>query len=105
MILHAADAVRRNVDTYVLVVRAIALTGMLKEQVRHAEVWVALHCCARDFKLLGIDVQVSAFTGCDNVSCFAERAKKTAFTIRRSYPAVTFAFLQLATTPTLPIMQ
>ena len=41
-----------------------------------------------------------AFTGCDTVSCFAGRGKKTAFTVWKSYPAVTDAFLQLATTPT-----
>ena len=40
------------------------------------------------------------FTGCDTVSCFAGRGKKTAFTVWKSYPAVTDAFLQLATTPT-----
>ena len=42
----------------------------------------------------------NAFTGCDTVSCFAGRGKKTAFTVWKSHPAVPDAFLQLSTTPT-----
>ena len=40
-----------------------------------------------------------AFTGCDTVSCFAGRGKKTALAIWESYPAVTGAFMELAATP------
>ena len=47
----------------------------------------------------------NAFTGCDTVSCFAGRGKKTAFTVWNNFPAVTDTFLQLAATPTSPISE
>ena len=118
MILHAADAVQeghrkivlRTVDTDVLVL-AIALAGRLQEQ--QVELWVAMgtgshlhYIAAHEIShSLGSEMSKSlpvfhAFTGCDTVSCFAGRGKKTAFTVWKSYPAVTDAFLQLATTPT-----
>ena len=37
-----------------------------------------------------------ALTGCDTVSCFAGRGKKTALTTWRSYPDVTEAFMELS---------
>ena len=46
-----------------------------------------------------------AFTGCDTMSCFAGRGKKTAFTVWKNFPAVTNTFLQLAATPTTPISE
>ncbi len=46
-----------------------------------------------------------AFTGCDTVSCFAGRGKKTAFTVWSSHRAVTDAFLHLATSPTCPVSE
>ena len=124
MILHAADAVQeghrkivlRTVDTDVLVL-AIAFAGILQEQqVQQVEVWVAMgtgshlrYLAAHEISnILGSGMSKAlpvfhAFTGCDTVSCFAGRGKKTAFTVWKSYPAVTDAFLQLATTPTSPI--
>lgn len=44
-----------------------------------------------------------AFTECDNVSCFAERGKKTAFTVWKNFLAVLDTSLQIAGTPTSPI--
>ena len=46
-----------------------------------------------------------AFTGCDTVSCFAGRGKKTAFTVWKNFPAVTDTFLKVAATPTSPISE
>ena len=46
-----------------------------------------------------------AFTGCDTVSNFTGRGKKTAVTVWKNLPAVTDTFLQLATTPTSPISE
>jgi hypothetical protein len=40
-----------------------------------------------------------AFTGCDTVSCFAGKGKKTAFEVWKLYPEVTAAFLLLASEP------
>ena len=118
MILHAADAVQeghrkialRTVDTDVLVL-AIALAGRLQEQ--QVELWVVMgtgshlrYIAAHEISnCLGSEMSKSlpvfhTFTGCDTVSRFAGRGKKTAFTVWKSYPAVTDAFLQLATTPT-----
>ncbi len=117
IILHAADAVQeghrkivlRKVDTDVLVL-AIALAGSLQEQ--QVEVWIAMgtgsdlrYIAAHEISnSLGLDMSKSlpvfhAFTGCDTVSCFAGRGKKTALTAWKSYPAVTDAFVQLVTTP------
>ena len=47
----------------------------------------------------------NAFTGCNTVSCFAGRGKKTAFSDWKNFPAVTDTFLQLAATPTSPISE
>jgi len=104
------DCATRTVDTDVLVL-AIALARSLQEQ--QAELWVAMgtgshlrYIAAHEIShSLGSEMSKSlpvfhAFTGCDTVSCFAGRGKKTAFTVWKSYPAVTDAFLQLATTPT-----
>ena len=123
MILHAADAVQeghqkiviRTVDTDVLVL-AVTLADMLREQ--QVEVWVAMgtgshlrYIAAHEISSsLGPEMSKSlpifhAFTGCDTVSCFAGRGKKTAFTVWRNYPAVTDAFLQLASSPTHPVSE
>ena len=112
MILHAADAVQeghrkivlRTVDTDFLVL-AIALAGRLQET--QVELWVAMgtgshlrYIAAHEISnSLGSEMSKSlpvfhAFTECDTVSCFAGRGKKTAFTVWKSYPAVTDAFLQ-----------
>lgn len=99
-----------TVDTDILVL-AIALARRLQEQ--QVELWVAMgtgshlrYTAAREIShSLGSEMSKSlpvfhAFTGCDTVSCFAGRGKKTAFTVWNSYPVVTDAFLQLVTTPT-----
>ena len=46
-----------------------------------------------------------ACTGCDTVLYFTPRGKKTAVTVWKSLPAVTDAFLQLATSLTSPIRE
>ena len=117
MMLHSADAVQqghhrvllRTMDTDVLVL-AIVLANWLQEQ--QAEIWVALgtdtktcYIAAHDIaRCLGPDMPRTlhvfhAFTGCDTVSCFVGRGKKTAFALWKSYPAVTGAFVELAATP------
>ena len=40
-----------------------------------------------------------AFTGCDTVSCFTGRSKRTALAVWKIYPEVTNAFLELASPP------
>ena len=40
-----------------------------------------------------------AITGCDNVSLFAGRGKKTAWDVWKAFPSVTEAFLELTATP------
>jgi len=126
MILHAADAVQedyrkivlRTVDTDVLVL-AIAFAGILQEQqLQQVEVWVGMgtgshfrYLAAHEISnKLGSGMSKAlpvfhAFTGCDTVSCFAWRGKKTAFTVWKNFPAVTDTLLQLAATPTSPISE
>ncbi|KAK3728106.1 hypothetical protein QZH41_014263 [Actinostola sp. cb2023] len=118
MILHAADAIQqgyrkvvlRTVDTDVLVL-ATAFAGQLQDKL--AQVWLALgtgvhlrYIAARDIsRSLGSDMSkclpfFHAFTGCDTVSSFAGKGKKTAFTTWKSCPAVTESFLELTERPT-----
>ena len=126
MILHAADAVQegyrkivlRTVDTDVLVL-AIAFARILQEQqVQQVEVWVAMgtgshfrYIAAHEISNnLGSGMSKAlpvfhAFTGCDTVSRFAGRGKKTAFTVWKHFPAITDTFLQLAASPTSPISE
>ena len=107
-----------TVDTDVPVL-AIAFAGILQEQqVQQVEVWVAMgtgsyfrYIAAHEISInLGSGMSEAlpvfhAFTGCDTVSCFAGRGKKTAFTVWKNFPAVTNTFLQLAATPTSPISE
>ena len=122
MLLHAADAVQcgyskillRTVDTDVVVL-AIAFVEQLQElqdDFKMIEIWVgfgtgthfryiAAHEIARTLK-----PQVSralpffhAFTGCDSVSCFYGKGKKTAMDTWNRFPEATTAFLSLASTP------
>ncbi|KAL9972388.1 hypothetical protein ACROYT_G018675 [Oculina patagonica] len=101
--------VLQTVNTDVLVL-ATALAGRLQEQ--QVEVWVSMgtashlrYIAALEISnSLGLDISKSlpvfhAFTGCDTVSFFTRRGKKTAFKVWKSFPAVTDAFLQLPTTP------
>ena len=94
MTLHAADAVQegyrkivlRTVDTDVLVL-AIAFAAILQEQqVQQVDVWTAMGTHFRYIAAHEISNNLAsgmskalpvfhAFTGCDTVSCFAERGK------------------------------
>ena len=97
--MDAADAVQeghqkiviRTVVTDVLVL-AVTLANMLREQ--QVEVWVATGTGSHLRYIAGHEISSSlgpemsktlpvfhAFTGCDTVSCFAGRGKKTAFTV------------------------
>jgi hypothetical protein len=118
MLLHAADAVQqgdrkillRTVDTDVLVLAVAVfhhLSSMRPEE--QLEVWVAFgtginlryipaHSIACN---LGPERSKAlpafhAFTGCDTVSCFAGRGKKTAMEAWKACPEVTSAFLSLS---------
>ncbi|KAK3737278.1 hypothetical protein QZH41_007347 [Actinostola sp. cb2023] len=120
MLLHAADAVQqghhkiliRTVDTDVLVL-AVAIVQHLQQQEQRLELWLAfgtglhLHYLAvhEISRSLGLEMSEAlpvfhAFTGCDTVSCFGGRGKKTALAAWKSYPEVTNAFLSLAHSPT-----
>ena len=113
IILHMEDAVKegytkvtiRTVDTGVVVL-AVASA----QRHKNTEVWVAFstrksfrflaaHEMAR---VLGPDRCITlpmfhAFTGCDTVSCFGGRGKRTAWDTWRAYEGVTTAFCSLAT--------
>lgn len=110
MLLHVQDAVQQGyekvvihtVDTDVLVL-AVAVFQQLwvafgtGTQLRY----IATHEISRS---LGPQVSKAlpvfhTFTGCDTVSCFAGRRKRTALEAWKSYPDVTDAFLTLAHKP------
>ena len=76
----------RTVDTDVVVL-AVASAHRHKS----TEVWVADRCIALPV--------FHAFTGCDTVSCFGGRGKRTAWDTWRAYEDVTIAFCSLATIP------
>ena len=76
----------RTVDTDVVVL-AVASAQRHKS----TEVWVADRCIALPV--------FHAFTGCDTVSCFGGRSKRTAWDTWRAYEDVTIAFCSLATIP------
>lgn len=118
MLLHVADAVQqgdqnivlRTVDTDVLVL-AVAVFHQLSSirPDEQLQIWVAFgtgvnlryipaHSIART---LGQERSKAlpafhAFTGCDTVSCFAGRGKKTAMEAWKACPEVTSAFLSLS---------
>jgi hypothetical protein len=118
MLLHAADAVQqgdqkillRTVDTDVLVLAVAVfhhLSSIRPEE--QLEMWVAFgtginlrYIPAHSItSTLGEERSKAlpafhAFTGCDTVSCFAGRAKKTAMEAWKAYPDVTNAFLSLS---------
>lgn len=115
MILHLADAVNegfqkillRTVDTDVVVL-AVAATAKIDIQ----ELWVAFGT-GQHFRYipahkiaasLGPDKSQAlpifhAYTGCDTVSSFSTRGKKTAWDTWKAYEEVTPAFLALSTGP------
>ncbi|KAK3731849.1 hypothetical protein QZH41_020219, partial [Actinostola sp. cb2023] len=119
MMLHVQDAVQhgyekimlRTVDTDVLIL-AVAVLSQLSEHAR-PELWLAfgtgnhLRYIAAHEISSSLGPQTSkalpvfhAFTGCDTVSCFGGRGKKTALEVWKLYPEVTAAFLLLAASPT-----
>ncbi|KAK3749394.1 hypothetical protein QZH41_004867 [Actinostola sp. cb2023] len=120
ILLHAADAVQcgytkillRTVDTDVLVL-AVACVDKLQQR-DGIELWVAFgtgvhfRCIAAHEIARRLNPQVSsalpvfhAFTGCDTVSCFNGKGKKTAMETWNSYPDATASLLALANTPLL----
>ena len=118
MLLYVQDALQqghkkillRTVDTDVLVL-AVAFLQQVTEG-EHLDLWVAFGT-GNNFRYiatheiatkLGPEVSKAlpvfhAFTGCDTVSCFGGRGKKTALEAWKSYPDVTDAFLALAHKP------
>ena len=118
IMLHVQDAVNhgynkiaiRTVDTDVLVL-AVATLVQLSSPTQ-PELWLAfgtggsLWYIAAHTICINLGPRVSralpvfhAFTGCDTVSCFSGKGKKTAFETWKVYPEVTNAFLLLASTP------
>ncbi len=115
VLLHVEDATKqghtkisiRTVDTDVLV---LAVTTAQRLDI--PELWVAFGT-GKHFRFipahdvasaLGADRCIAlpmfhAFTGCDTVSCFGGRGKRTAWETWRSYNDVTPAFSALASTP------
>uniref|UniRef100_UPI00358F05C7 uncharacterized protein n=1 Tax=Myxine glutinosa TaxID=7769 RepID=UPI00358F05C7 len=117
MMLHAAAAMKsghhrvliRTVDTDVVVL-AVWMAQELNEVVD--ELWLALgtgknfrYIAAHELSAtLGPDKAKAlpifhAITGCDTVSSFAGRGKKTAWAVWETFPEVTNAFLDLASAP------
>ena len=117
MMLHAAAAMKsghrrvliRTVDTDVLVL-AVWMAQELNEVVD--ELWLAFgtgknfrYIAAHELSAtLGPDKAKAlpifhAITGCDTVSSFAGRGKKTAWAVWETFPEVTNAFLDLASAP------
>ena len=115
IILHMEDAVKerctkvtiRTVDTDVVVL-AVASA----QRHKNTEEWVAFSTgksfrflAAHDMaRVLGPDRCIALpvfhdFTGCDTVSCFGGRGKRTAWDAWRAYEDVTTAFCSLATIP------
>lgn len=115
ILLHLADAVKegyskasiRTVDTDVLVLAVKAAQCLSL-----TELWVAFgagknfrHLAAHEIaNALGPDCCMAlpmfhAFTGCDTVSCFGGRGKRTAWDTWMNFPDVTESFSALATTP------
>ena len=115
ILLHLEDALKhgynkvsiRTVDTDVIV---LAVTSA--QRLNITELWVAFGA-GKNFRYLpahemanalGPDRCVAlpmfhAFTGCDTVSCFGGRGKRTAWDIWNAYDEVTPAFCALADTP------
>ncbi|GFO12519.1 hypothetical protein PoB_003902400 [Plakobranchus ocellatus] len=115
MLLHALDSANkehrrimlRTVDTDVLVLAVLTAVCLAD-----TEIWVAFgtgkhlrYIPAHDIaKEIGYEkaralLRFHAFTGCDTVSSFAGRGKKTAFDIWKSFDEVTPAFSSLLTDP------
>lgn len=115
MFLHLADAARsglkraiiRTVDTDVLIL-AVALYHKLDL----SELWIAFGA-GSSFRYIAVHDLVAsmdptlcqylpvfhAFTGCDTVSSFTGKGKKTAWETWRSFPEVNSAFEEICTMP------
>ena len=118
MILHVEDAVQngyskvmvRTVDTDVVVL-AVTAASRLRNHI--SELWVAFgtgkhfrYLAAHDMAAaLGVDKCIAlpvfhALTGCDTVSFFGGRGKKSAWDVWKVHDAVKATFCTLASTPT-----
>jgi len=115
MILHMADAVNkgfkkillRTVDTDVVVLSVAATAKLCIE-----ELWIAFGT-GRKFRYIPVHEMAKAigprksqalpmfhaYTGCDTVSAFATRGKKSAWDTWLAYEEVTTTFLDLSTAP------
>jgi hypothetical protein len=115
MLLHVADAVQkgcrkvtiRTVDTDVVVLAVASFSKIAPD-----ELWVAFGV-GSSFRYIPIHEVVAAmnptncltlpvmhaFTGCDTVSAFAGRGKKTAWGTWKSFPEVNVAFNELLRMP------
>ena len=115
MLVHAADASKagykdiiiRTVDTDVVII-SIAMT----QHLHFNELWIAFgtgsnlrYLAAHEIaSRLGPEKATSlpvfhAFTGCDTVSCFSGKGKKTAWNTWMAYEQATSAFLELSYSP------
>ncbi len=111
LLLHAADAVHkgcmkvtiRTVDTDVVVLAVASFSKIATD-----ELWLAFGV-GSSFRYIPIHEMAAsmnpaqclalpvfhAFTGCDTVSAFTGRGKKTAWATWKSFPEVTDAFIEL----------
>ena len=97
----------RTVDTDVVV---LAVTSA--QRLNITELWIAFGA-GKNFRYLPAHEMANTlgpgryvalpmfhiFTGCDTVSCFGGRRKRTAWDMRNAYDEVTPAFCALAATP------
>lgn len=115
LLLHVADAVQkgckkvtiRTVDTDVVVLAVASFNKIAPD-----ELWVAFGS-GSSFRYIAVHQMVAtmnptqcltlpvfhAFTGCDTVSAFAGRGKRTAWETWKSFPEVNDAFLELLCMP------
>ncbi|CAB3998852.1 Hypothetical predicted protein [Paramuricea clavata] len=115
LLLHVADAVQkgctkitiRTVDTEVVVLAVASFSKIGPD-----ELWIAFGA-GSSFRYIAIHEIVStvspsecltlpvfhAYTGCDTVSTFAGRGKKTAWQTLKSFPDVIYAFSELLCMP------
>ena len=109
MMLHTADAVQqglkiivlRTVDTDVVVLAVEAVPKL-----HNTQLWLAFgigqhlrHIPAHEIAALLGPRKSMAFTGCDTVSSFASRGKKTAWETWMAYEEATETFLALTNAP------
>jgi len=115
LLLHVADAVQkgckkvtiRTVDTDVVILAVASFSKIAPD-----ELWIAFGV-GSSFRYIAVHEMVAAmnqtqcltlpvfhaFTGCDTVSAFAGRGKKTAWETWKSFPEVNDAFSELLTMP------